>query len=71
MAKTLDIKNSPQFEDADGKKHNWRADLSEHLISVQQENGSWVNEASSQYMENDVNLVTGYVLLTLALCLPE
>jgi len=71
MAKTLDVRNLPHLEDADGKKHNWRADLSEHLISVQKGNGSWVNDVSSQFMENDVNLVTGYVLLVLALCLPE
>ena len=71
MSKTLDVKGTAQLEDAEGKKHNWRADLSEHLISVQKDNGYWVNDVSSQYMENDVNLVTGYVLLTLALCLPE
>jgi len=70
MSKTLDVCKLPHVEDVDGKKHNWRADLSEHLISVQKENGSWVNE-NTQYMENDANLVTGYALLTLALCLPE
>jgi len=70
MAKTLDVKNSPHFEDADGTKHNWRADLSEHLISVQRADGSWVNE-NTQYMENDANLVIGYALLTLALCLEQ
>ena len=71
MSKTLDVRKLPHVEDADGKKHNWRADLSEHLISVQMPDGFWGNEGSSQYMENDVNLVTGYVLLALALCLPE
>jgi len=70
MAKTFDVLGLPQFEDSDGKRHNWRSDLSEHLISIQKENGSWVNE-NTQYMENDANLVTGYALLALALCLPE
>jgi len=69
MAKTLEVLNVPFFEDASGKKNNWRADLSEHLISIQKENGSWMNESSSQYMENDANLVTGYALLAMALCL--
>jgi len=71
MAKTFDVQKLALFEDAEGKKHNWRADLSEHLISIQKENGSWINEASAQYMENDANLVTGYALLALALCLQK
>jgi squalene-hopene/tetraprenyl-beta-curcumene cyclase len=70
MAKTLDVYQSPTIEDASGKKNNWRADLSEHLISVQKPDGSWVNE-NTQYMENDSNLVTGYALLTRALCLQK
>ena len=69
MSKTLDVLNLPQFEDAAGKQHNWRAELSAHLISIQKTNGSWVNEDSGQFVENDANLVTGYALLALALCL--
>ena len=71
MTKTLEVCKLSLVEDADGRKHNWRADLSEHLASVQKENGSWINEASSQFMENDANLVTGYALLALALCLSK
>jgi len=70
MAKTLGVYALP-FADSTGKKHNWRADLSEQLISVQNENGSWLNTASRQYMEDDANLVTGFALLTLALCVPQ
>ena len=70
MAKTLEVQKLSHLEDSDGKKHNWRTDISEQLIAVQQANGSWINAASRQYMEDDANLVTGYVLLTLALCLP-
>jgi squalene-hopene/tetraprenyl-beta-curcumene cyclase len=70
MAKTLEVLQSPTLEDASGKKNHWRIDLSEHLMAIQKENGSWVNE-NSQYMENDPNLVTGYALLALALCVPE
>ena len=71
MAKTLEVLSVPLFEDASGKKNNWRADLSEHLMSIQKADGSWVNEESAQYMENDANLVTGYALLALALCLQK
>ena len=71
MAKTFEVQMLSVFEDSAGKKHNWRADLSEQLIATQKENGSWFNEASPQYMENDANLVTGYALLVLSLCLPQ
>lgn len=71
MAKALDVQGLPLLESIDGKRHNWRIDLSEQLISTQQGNGSWLNTASRQYMEDDANLVTGFVLLTLALCLPQ
>jgi len=71
MAKALDVQGLPYLEDVDGKRHNWRGDLSEHLISVQRENGSWINAVSRQYMEDDANLVTGFVLLALALCRPQ
>jgi squalene-hopene/tetraprenyl-beta-curcumene cyclase len=70
MAKTLEVLQSPTLEDTDGKKNNWRSDLSEHLISIQYANGSWGND-NSQFMENDANLVTGYVLIVLATCLPK
>jgi len=71
MAKAFEVQKLAIFEDSSGKKHHWRADLSEQLIAVQQANGSWINAESSQYMENDPNLVTGYVLLALALCMPD
>jgi len=71
MARTLDVMQFALFEDSDGEKHNWRHDLSEHLISVQRADGSWLNVLSSQYMENDANLVTGYVLLVMALCMQQ
>jgi len=70
MAKTLDLQKKTIVEDSEGNKHNWQDDLSERLISVQKENGSWVND-NSRYMEDDANLVTGYALLALALCLPQ
>jgi len=71
MAKTLDVLKTPILEGTDGKKHNWRADLSMYLLSKQQADGSWINEANRQFMENDANLVTGYVLIILATCLPK
>jgi squalene-hopene/tetraprenyl-beta-curcumene cyclase len=71
MAKTLDALKLPVLEDIGGKKHNWRADLSEYLLSKQKTDGAWTNEANRQFMENDANLVTGYALIVLAICLQK
>jgi squalene-hopene/tetraprenyl-beta-curcumene cyclase len=68
MAKTLGVMNVIVLDGVDSKKHNWRADLSTHLLSNQKADGSWINEANRQFMENDPNLVTGYALIVLATC---
>ena len=50
---------------SDGKKVDWRAELSRKLLSTQREDGSWVN-ANSRWWENDPVLVTSYTILSLA-----
>jgi squalene-hopene/tetraprenyl-beta-curcumene cyclase len=67
MAKTLDVLGEAELEDANGVKHPWRKDLTTKLASLQQKNGSWVNEADRWY-EGDPNLVTAYCLITLSYC---
>jgi squalene-hopene/tetraprenyl-beta-curcumene cyclase len=67
MAKTLDLMGADEFTDAEGKKHNWKADLIEALAKRQKENGSWTNE-TDRWMEGDPNLVAGYCLMTLGHC---
>ena len=56
-----------EFADADGKKHDWRADLIAALAKRQKPDGSWVNE-TDRWMEGDPNLVTGYCLMALSHC---
>ncbi|REJ72676.1 MAG: hypothetical protein DWQ34_12325 [Planctomycetota bacterium] len=70
FAKALDAMNVDLFEDAEGDTHDWRKELTEHLASIQQENGSWVNSAERWY-EGDPNLVTAYSLLALSYCQPK
>lgn len=67
MAKTMSVLEEPQFEDDKGVKHDWKKDLSTRLGSLQQKNGSWVNEADRWY-EGDPNLVTAYCLIALSFC---
>jgi squalene-hopene/tetraprenyl-beta-curcumene cyclase len=69
FAKALDAMHLETFEDAQGVRHDWRAELRAELARRQQPNGSWVNE-TDRWFEGDPNLVTGYALLTLSYCRP-
>ncbi len=70
MAKCLDALGVDEVTDAQGRKHNWRADLTEALAKRQRPDGSWVNE-QDRWMEGDPNMVTGYALMTLGYCKPR
>ena len=67
MSKTLKALDEPKFEDAEGKAHDWRAEVIAELAKNQKPDGSWTN-SNARWMENDPNLVTGYALLTLGHC---
>jgi squalene-hopene/tetraprenyl-beta-curcumene cyclase len=69
MAKCLDVLGIDEVVDADGKKHDWRADITAALAKRQKADGSWVNQA--HWMESDPNLVTGYALMALSYCKPK
>ena len=43
FAKALDATGVERFEEADGRGHDWRAELLGELASRQQPNGSWRN----------------------------
>ncbi len=67
MAKTLATMGVDTLTDADGVKHDWRAELSAALIKRQRPDGSWVNE-NDRWMEGDPSLVTGFALMALSYC---
>jgi squalene-hopene/tetraprenyl-beta-curcumene cyclase len=69
FARTLDVLGIEEFEDAAGVRHPWRAELADHLASLQQANGSWVNSTDRWY-EGDPHLATAYSLLALKYCEP-
>jgi squalene-hopene/tetraprenyl-beta-curcumene cyclase len=69
FAKALDTMNVKLLEDASRKKHDWRTELTSHLLSLQKENGGWVNP-EKKWMEGDPNMATAYSLLTLAVLVP-
>jgi squalene-hopene/tetraprenyl-beta-curcumene cyclase len=70
MAKCLDVLGIDQVKDAEGKLHDWRAEMTAAIAKLQKPNGSWVND-KDQWMEGDPNLVTGYALMALSYCKPK
>ncbi len=69
FAKTLAALKIDEFDDAQGKKHDWRKELADQLFPLQQPHGSWVNP-KERWLEGDPNLSTAYALLALKYCEP-
>jgi squalene-hopene/tetraprenyl-beta-curcumene cyclase len=65
MAKALAITGTKRLAAPDGRKIDWRKELAVKLMGGQRKDGSWVNEASNRWMEDDAVLVTAYSLLAL------
>jgi hypothetical protein len=63
----LDAAKLAAVVDAEGKSHDWRADLTAELAKRQNDDGSWSN-ANRQWFENDKNLATAFALLALSHC---
>jgi len=55
----------------DGKKHNWRVDLINELVSLQKKDGSWFNDKSGRWWESVTQLVTAYALISLETALGD
>jgi squalene-hopene/tetraprenyl-beta-curcumene cyclase len=70
FAKALDAVGQDVFVDAQGQRHNWRAELVQQLAHLQNADGSWLNE-SPRWLEADPNLSTAYCLLALSYCQPK
>ena len=70
MAKCLDTLGMEEVEDAAGKKHDWRADITAVLAKKQRDDGSWRSD-TNHWMEGDPNIVTGYALMALGYCKPK
>ncbi len=68
FAKSHDTMKAGMILDANGKKHNWREDVIDKLLSTQKRNGEWEN-ANGRWMESSNELVTTYCLLSLELAL--
>lgn len=67
MSKTLALWGEKSFVDTNGAKHVWAPDLSAAIVGQQKPDGSWINK-NPRWRENNPDLATGYVLISLANC---
>lgn len=64
FSKAMQAWGQDTVADKTGKKHHWREDLLTKLISLQREDGSWLNPADRWY-EGNPHYVTGLALLSM------
>ena len=65
LAKALHYYGEPAIKDAQGGDHNWREEMANKLISLQREEGFWVNE-NKRWREGNKTLVTSHAVLALS-----
>jgi squalene-hopene/tetraprenyl-beta-curcumene cyclase len=66
FGKAMDALGEEQFEDAAGKKHEWRKELFTALKSRQRDDGSWINPGDRAFGESDPNLATAFAILSMS-----
>jgi len=64
FARAMDAWGEERVTDGSGVPHRWRVDLCQKLLSLQNKDGSWVNEQDRWY-EGNPHLVTAYAVLAL------
>jgi squalene-hopene/tetraprenyl-beta-curcumene cyclase len=68
MSKALLVFGDHVITTPDGKLHNWAIELSQKLISLQAEDGSWTNSFEERWFEGNPSLVTAYSIAILNNC---
>ena len=65
FAKVMNAYGEKEFVDGKGQRHNWRNELAERLVALQNPDGSWVNQDSKDWWEDKPELVTSWALQAL------
>ena len=65
FAKALSMLDDSVLVDDKGGKHRWYEDLVNKLTGEQRDDGSWKNEKSARWWENNPVLLTAYAVLAL------
>lgn len=65
FAKSMAAYGETVVEETDGTERNWREDIARKLVSLQNEDGSWVNPDSPRWWEGNPMLVTAWSVIAL------
>jgi squalene-hopene/tetraprenyl-beta-curcumene cyclase len=65
FAKVMAAYGEREFVDGTGQRHNWRNELAQRLIALQDADGSWVNRDSKDWWEDKPELVTSWAVQAL------
>jgi len=64
MSKALNVYGQDIITTPDGSRKNWREDIIVQIVSMQKEDGSWIND-NARWWEDNRDLVTAYTILAL------
>jgi squalene-hopene/tetraprenyl-beta-curcumene cyclase len=67
FAKSMTAFGEPTVKTPDGVEHTWRDEFARKMMSLQAEEGSWVNPESPRWWEGDKNLTTARIAVALNL----
>ena len=67
FAKSMTAFGDSKVTTLDGAVHNWRDEFVRKMLSLQNEDGSWVNPDSPRWWEGDPNLTTARIVVALNL----
>jgi squalene-hopene/tetraprenyl-beta-curcumene cyclase len=65
FAKVMSAYGEKQFVDGRGQRHNWRNELVEKLVQLQDADGSWTNRDSKEWWEDKPELATAWSVMAL------
>ena len=65
FAKSLAAYGEDEIRDTNGTAHNWRDDLARKILSMQAEDGSWINPHNKLWGEGVKDLVTAWAVIAL------
>ena len=65
LAKVTYAYGEKEFVDGRGQRHNWRNELAERLILLENPDGSWINKDSALWWEDKPELATAWSVIAL------
>ena len=71
MSKALDLYDAEVIHDAQGNAHAWRTELVGRVLSLQRQDGSWINANAPRWFEGNPVLASAYAMSTLGHALAD